>query len=85
MGGITQTRDDTLSGLTSQRAQGLAAYGYTEDPTTGALAFDPNDPYSQASLALKSYNQAKTGNTNSYAANGAAVRRVAAERPERCG
>jgi hypothetical protein len=70
MGGLTQTRDDTIGGLQQQRGAGLQEYGYTEDPNTHAIAFDPNNPYSQAALLRKHYQQAKTGNTTSYAAQG---------------
>jgi hypothetical protein len=70
MGGLTQTRDRHDRGLQQQRGAGLQEYGYTEDPNTHAVAFDPNNPYSQAALLRKHYQQAKTGNTTSYAAKG---------------
>lgn len=70
MSGITGTRDNTLGSLTQARTSGLATYGYTEDPTTHALAYDPNNPYSQAALLRQHYQQSKTGSTNSYAASG---------------
>jgi hypothetical protein len=70
IGTFGKTRDDTIAGLVQQRGAGLQAYGYTEDPTTHAIAFDPNNPYSQAALLRKHYQQAKTGNTTSYAASG---------------
>jgi hypothetical protein len=67
------TRDDTIAGLKQARTSGLSDYGYTE--TTGPdglpqIAFDPNNPYSQAALLRKHYQQAKLGNTTSYAAAG---------------
>jgi hypothetical protein len=78
------TEGNTIAGLDAA-ARGRAAEhtGYTEDPTTHAIAYDPNNPYSQAALLRKSYQQSKTGNTNSYAEQGQLLRRVAAERPER--
>jgi hypothetical protein len=70
IGALGKTRDDTIAGLVQQRGAGLQSYGYTEDPTSHAIAFDPNNPYSQAALLRKHYQQAKTGNTTSYAASG---------------
>jgi hypothetical protein len=70
IGALQGSRDNTEAGLAQQRAAGLSAYGYTEDPNTHAIAFDPNNPYSQAALMRKRAEQAKTGNTTSYAAAG---------------
>jgi hypothetical protein len=70
IGNLDKTQSDTLAGLTQQRGAGLQQYGYTEDPTTHAIAFDPHNPYSQAALLRQHYQQAKTGNTTSYAAQG---------------
>lgn len=52
---LVRQRDTTLAGLSSQRQQGLADYGYTETPTTGALAFDPNNPFSKAAQLKRLY------------------------------
>ena len=56
-------RTNTLAGLTQQRTSGLTNYGFTEAPGTGALAFDPNNPFSRASLLKKNYDisRARTG------------------------
>ena len=70
IGALGKSLTDTLAGISQQRTAGLQTYGYTEDPTTHAIAYDPNNPYSQAALLRKNYQQAKTGNTNSYAASG---------------
>jgi hypothetical protein len=70
IGAFAGTRDNTIAGLVQNRGAGLQEYGYTEDPNTHAIAFDPNNPYSQAALLRKHYQQAKTGNTTSYAASG---------------
>jgi hypothetical protein len=67
IGALLGTEGNTLAGLTQQRGAYLSGAGYTEDPTTHAIAYDPNNPYSQAALLRKSYQQAKAGNTNSYA------------------
>ena len=70
MGTLGTGLTDTLAGIGQARTAGLQQYGYTEDPTTHAIAYDPNNPYSQAALLRKNYQQAKTGNTTSYAAAG---------------
>lgn len=70
LGGLTAGRDNTLAGLAQQRGAGLSQYGYTEDPATHAIAFDPNNPYSQAALLRQHYQQSKTGNTNRFADSG---------------
>lgn len=61
--GYRRTRDDTQAGLTGDRTRGLLDYGFNEDPTTKALAFDPNNPFSRASLLKKQYDigRASTG------------------------
>jgi hypothetical protein len=73
IGNLDKTQSDTLAGLTQQRGAGLQQYGYTETPGPDGLpqiAFDPHNPYSQAALLRQHYQQAKTGNTTSYAAQG---------------
>ena len=64
-----QSHDITAGDLTRQRAQGLLDYGYTQD-ATGALTFDATNPFSQAAMLKRNYDQAQRGNTNSYAARG---------------
>jgi hypothetical protein len=69
MGALGSTRDQALAANTGARTRGLGEYGFTEsafDPasqTMGALAFDPNNPFSKAALLKKSYDvgRAKTG------------------------
>jgi hypothetical protein len=70
IGGLGQALTNTLAGLTQQRGAYLSGAGFTEDPTTHAIAFDPNNPYSQAALLRQNYQQAGRGNTTSYAASG---------------
>jgi hypothetical protein len=70
LGALGGTRDNTLAALAQNRQAGLSSYGYTEDPSTHAIAFDPNNPYSQAALLRKHFQQSKLGNTTSYAAAG---------------
>jgi hypothetical protein len=74
LAGLGLKRDTTIQALDQQRLGGLSDYGYsaTFDPSGNAtsVAFDPNNPYSQAALLRKRYQQAQTGNTNSYAARG---------------
>ena len=67
--GLTQQRDQTLTALQQQRQQALLQYGYTQD-ATGSLAFDATNPFSQAALLKRNYDQAQSGNVNSYAARG---------------
>jgi hypothetical protein len=61
--GYDRTRRDTKTGLVGERDRGLKEYGFTEDPTSKALAFDPNNPFSRASLLKKNYDvsRASTG------------------------
>lgn len=69
LGQYGKNRDDTLAGLEGQKSSALLGYGYTQG-ADGALAFDPNNPYSQAALARTVYKQSKAGTTNSLAAQG---------------
>lgn len=69
VGGLTRQRDVNMAGLEQQRQQGLLNYGYTQD-AGGGIAFDATNPYSQAALLKRHYDQARTGNTTSYAARG---------------
>ena len=49
------------------RVQGLRLnYGYTDDAHT----IDPNNPFGQAQLLKRNYDQTRTGTENSYAARG---------------
>jgi len=61
--GAQKQLDTTLAGLAQQRTAGLIGYGYSEDPVTGALTFNPNDPFSKAMLLKRNYDQqrARTG------------------------
>ncbi len=68
--GLTRQRDTRLAALEAQRAQTFLTYGYKQDPVTGAISFDASNPYSQAAMYARQYDQARTGNTNSYAARG---------------
>lgn len=74
VGAYGKSRDDTIAGLEGQRKSGLLGYGYNAeynaDGTVKALAYDPNNPYSQAALARTVYQQSKAGTTNSMAERG---------------
>lgn len=61
---LQRQRDNTLAALTQQRTSSLSNYGFTEGPN-GTLAFDPNNPFSQAALLKKNYdtNRRSTGQT----------------------
>jgi hypothetical protein len=67
--GSQASHDITAGDLARQRQQAFLQYGYTQD-AAGNLAFDPSNPYSQAAILKRNYDQAQTGNTNSYAARG---------------
>jgi hypothetical protein len=76
IGGLENRRDSTLAGLTGGRTRGLAEYGFTEsafDPATqemGALAFDPNNPFSKAALLKKTFDTAHRSAGQSMGAQG---------------
>lgn len=75
IGGLQRKRDTTISQLEGQKPRVLADYGYTASgyDSSGAptgLAFDPNNPFSRAALAKRTYDQTQSGTTNSMAARG---------------
>lgn len=74
IGAYGRTRDDSIAGLEGQRTAGLLGYGYTAtydaNGNVSGLAYDPNNPYSQAALARVAYQQSKEGSSNSLAARG---------------
>jgi hypothetical protein len=69
-----QRRDDTIAGYEGQKTSALADYGYgatyDADGNVASLTVDPNNPYSRAAQLKRSYDQSKTGTTNSLAARG---------------
>lgn len=67
--GLGRTRDTTLAGLATQRQGGLLQYGYTQDQF-GGLAFDPTNPYSQAAILKRNYEESRRGSGTSLAARG---------------
>jgi hypothetical protein len=67
--GLQRQRDDTLANLTQGRAGGLLDYGYTEGPG-GALAFDPNNPFSKAALLKVTYDRSRRSSAQSMGAGG---------------
>lgn len=66
---LQRQRDDQIAALVQQRSSGLLDYGFTEGPS-GALAFDPNNPYSKAALLKKTYDTNRRSTGNSMAAGG---------------
>jgi hypothetical protein len=66
---LARNRDDTLLSLAGQRTQGLQDYGFTQAPT-GAVAFDPSNPFSRAALLRKNYQESKQGTQTGMAARG---------------
>lgn len=67
--GLGRQRDTTLAGLATQRQSGLLDYGYTQD-AAGHLAFDPTDPYSQAALLKRHYDQSRASSGINLSARG---------------
>lgn len=67
--GLGRQRDTTLAGLATQRQSGLLDYGYTQD-AAGGLAFDPTNPYSQAAVMKRHYNQSRASSGINLAARG---------------
>lgn len=67
--GLGRQRDTTLAGLATQRQGSLLDYGYTQG-AGGALAFDPTNPYSQAAIMKRHYNESRAGSGVSLAAQG---------------
>ena len=76
-----QRRTNTLAGLTQQRSSGLTNYGFTETPGTGALAFDPNNPFSRASLFKKNYEHLSRAHGRADGERRPAVRGRVPDRP----
>jgi hypothetical protein len=69
------TEEQTIGGLTGQRQRTLAGYGYSGqfDPSgklTGALQFDPTDPYSKAALLKRNYENQRRVTGRGMAARG---------------
>lgn len=69
LAGLSRQRDVTLAGLATQKQQGLLNYGYTQDQS-GGLAFDPTNPYSQAAILKRNYDQSRASSGISLAARG---------------
>jgi hypothetical protein len=76
MAALDKTRTSDLAAVTGDRTRGLGEYGFTEsafDPATqtmGALAFDPNNPFSKAALLKKSYDTGRASTGQSMASRG---------------
>jgi hypothetical protein len=59
-------RDQQLAAIAGQGERLRLNYGYLDDAKT----LDPNNPFGQAQLLKRNYDQTKSGTTNSYAARG---------------
>lgn len=70
MAALVKARDSTVTNLGAQRAQGMLNYGYRQDSPNGPLAFDATNPFSQAAILKRNFDQAHTANTTNYAAQG---------------
>jgi hypothetical protein len=68
--GLAKARDATVTNLGQGRQAELLGTGYTEDANTGALAFDPNNPFSRASLLKRNYDVSRSRTGNQMASGG---------------
>jgi hypothetical protein len=59
-------RDQQLAAIAGQGERLRLNYGYLDDAKT----LDPNNPFGQAQLLKRNYDQTKSGTTSSYAARG---------------
>jgi hypothetical protein len=59
-------RDQQLAAIAGQGERLRLNYGYLDDAKT----LDPNNPFGQAQLLKRNYDQTKAGTTSSYAARG---------------
>jgi hypothetical protein len=69
------TKTSGLAAVTGERGRGLSEYGFTEtEPGAGKeygdLAFDPNNPFSRASLLKRTYDVNRQGTGNQMGARG---------------
>lgn len=63
-------RDQTLAAVRQGRTGGLLDYGYNEDPTSGALSFDVNNPFSRAALLKKNFDTDRAKSAQSMGSGG---------------
>lgn len=74
VGAAARRRDDTIAGLGAGRGRALDSYGYSPtynaDGSVANLTFDPRNPFSQAALLKRNYDNARAGNVTSLAARG---------------
>jgi hypothetical protein len=56
---LGRARDIAVANAVAARASGLLDYGFTENAGTGALTFDPNNPFSRAAVLKQNYNQSR--------------------------
>jgi len=61
---LQRQRDEGVAGIIGERSRTLSDYGFQEGPN-GAITFDPNNPFSKASVMKKTYdtNRRATGQT----------------------
>lgn len=71
---LERVRDDTLTGIGTDRNRVLSEYGYNgtfdADGNLTGRTVDPNNPFSRMALLKRTYDQRKAGNTTSFAARG---------------
>jgi hypothetical protein len=69
MAALAQRRDFDLAALTQARSAGLLEYGFTEG-AGGALAFDPNNPFSKAALLKQTFDRSRRGSAQQMGSTG---------------
>jgi hypothetical protein len=66
---LQKTRDQGIAGLVGERTRTLSDYGFQEGPN-GALTFDPNNPFSKASVMKQTYDTNRRSTGQSMGAGG---------------
>ena len=69
VGLLQRQRDENVAAVAGERTRTLSDYGFQEGPG-GALTFDPNNPFSKASLLKKTYDTNRRSTAQSLAAGG---------------
>jgi len=66
---LDQQRIANLAAISGERTRSLSDYGFNEGPN-GALAYDPNNPFSKASVLKKAYDTNRRSTAQSMGAGG---------------
>src|SRR4051812_40245208 len=66
---LQRQRQEGLAAIAGERTRTLSDYGFQEGPS-GALTFDPNNPFSKAALLKKAYDTNRRSTAQSMGAGG---------------